>query len=81
MIVACGNFCHHWHANSICARVGNVGYFQAQMSRDGDGKTLYLDDVEAHTDQCCRNLDAMMQSVSRLSRIVDKLVSSRVLSA
>jgi enamine deaminase RidA (YjgF/YER057c/UK114 family) len=46
------------------AKAGNVGYFQAQMSRDSQGKTLYPDDAAAHTDQCCRNLDAMMKTAS-----------------
>jgi enamine deaminase RidA (YjgF/YER057c/UK114 family) len=46
------------------AKAGNVGYFQAQMSRDSHGKTLYPEDAAAHTDQCCRNLDAMMKTAN-----------------
>jgi len=53
------------------ASVGDVGYFQAQMSRDSQGKTLFPDDAEAHTDQCCRNLNAMMDAAAiRWSDIV-----------
>jgi enamine deaminase RidA (YjgF/YER057c/UK114 family) len=45
-------------------RAGDTGYFSAQMSRDGKGKTLYPDDAEAHTDQCCRNIDAMLRAAA-----------------
>jgi enamine deaminase RidA (YjgF/YER057c/UK114 family) len=45
-------------------RVGNTGYFSAQMSRDGNARTLYPDDVDAHTDQCCRNIDAMLRAAA-----------------
>jgi 2-iminobutanoate/2-iminopropanoate deaminase len=39
---------------------GGTGYFTAQMSRDGKSKTLFPDDVEAHANQVCVNIDAML---------------------
>lgn len=41
-------------------KAGGTGYFTAQMSRDGKSKTLYPDDVEAHANQVCVNIDAML---------------------
>jgi enamine deaminase RidA (YjgF/YER057c/UK114 family) len=41
-------------------KAGGTGYFTAQMSRDDKNKTLFADDVVAHADKVCANIDAML---------------------
>jgi 2-iminobutanoate/2-iminopropanoate deaminase len=41
-------------------KAGSTAYFTAQMSRDDNNKTLFADDVVAHADKVCANIDAML---------------------
>ena len=41
-------------------KAGGTAYFTAQMSRDDKNKTLFADDVVAHADKVCANIDAML---------------------
>jgi 2-iminobutanoate/2-iminopropanoate deaminase len=41
-------------------KAGGTAYFTAQMSRNDQNKTLFADDVVAHANQVCLNIDAML---------------------
>jgi 2-iminobutanoate/2-iminopropanoate deaminase len=41
-------------------KAGGTAYFTAQMSRDDKNKTLFANDVVAHADKVCANIDAML---------------------
>lgn len=61
---------HFIHAPGVWAnpgglhamRIGGFVIMQAQMSRDGEGRTLHPDDIVAHTEVVFRNLDGTLDA-------------------